>query len=105
AGLAGVNGAPDDQDNYDAGNGAAIRFDQVAFPSLAVLFVDSQRAPVTPPQPPSTRTASPIDFRQPDHITSRLARFHAGWSFNAGMLDGSAGNRHDVATVWMDPLP
>jgi prepilin-type N-terminal cleavage/methylation domain-containing protein len=107
---------PADPDNYDApltpgpdGRPARtvhVRFSAVAIPSLAVAFVDSAPATSGPGQPPPTRTASIIDFRQPAHVAERLARVHAARrQFNAVRFDGSARPEREVLETWLEPLP
>lgn len=100
-------GLPGDPDNYDdlqiQGH---IRFDRVWRPACAVLLTDSARTTMTGSGPPSSRTASVIDFRQVDHVGQRLDRFHTGQTgFNASMLDGSAGLHRRVDPGWQQPLP
>lgn len=99
-------GLPGDPDNYDDPvRPAFIRFDVAGGPAGGVLFVDSRRGAIAPPQPPPSRTLNPIDFRQAGQVSSRLGRFHASNSFNAVWLDGSAENRIDVHPRWIEPLP
>jgi prepilin-type N-terminal cleavage/methylation domain-containing protein len=100
-------GLPGDPDNYDdpAVRGH-IRFDRGWSVGWAPLLLDSARAPVVGSGPPSSRTASVIDFRQPDQVDSRLGRFHARRAgFNAVALDGSVGLHRRVEGRWQEPLP
>lgn len=98
-------GAAGDPDNYDIQT-CSIRFDSIQFPSTTPLFVDSAIADMVPGSPPSSRTASVLDFRQPDHITQRLGRFHTRQRlFQASAFDGSARVRQTVDPSWNTPLP
>jgi prepilin-type N-terminal cleavage/methylation domain-containing protein len=98
-------GQPGDPDDYDVTQ-THIRLDRVARPSSANFFVDSLLAPAAPGSPPSTRTASMIDWRQPRHVTERLARIHAeDRGFNAAACDGSVRLTLDVDPAWVEPLP
>jgi prepilin-type N-terminal cleavage/methylation domain-containing protein len=102
-----------DPDDYDPAPGpgdrpVAIGFDAVAFPSTALLFVDSQVDPTTlndPTAPPPTRTASVLDFRRPDHVTNRLGRVHPRGTFQWCAFDGSSKTAVKVADRWLEPLP
>ncbi len=111
-------GDPTDYDN--ASNPAHIAFDRVERPSETVLLMDSAVTPPVPGSPPSTRTASVLDFRQASHVAERLGRFHgpdrarpgpdgqvgSGQGlFQAARFDGSAGVNRDVISRWLDPLP
>jgi len=100
-------GQEGDADNFDVvAPQAHIRMDQVTLPSLAVFFVDSLPAVPAPGAPPATRTASVLDFRQPLHVSARLARPHGGRNrFNAAMMDGSVAGRTEVEEAWSERLP
>ncbi|MBX9737228.1 MAG: type II secretion system GspH family protein [Phycisphaerales bacterium] len=102
-----VNGqapAPD-RTNYDTGP-AHIRRDLIRSPSTIVLLLDSDRAAPVPGAPPSTRTASVIDFRVEGHVRERVGRFHADRKvFNAVRFDGSALGFREVLADWAQPLP
>ncbi len=98
-------GRPTDPDNYDTEQ-AHIQLDRVGFPSRAVLLVDSGIAAPAPGAPPPTRTASVLDFREPLHVTERLALRHAGLRFFQGaMIDGSASAMREADPEWLRPLP
>ncbi len=108
-------GQPGDPDNFDdeswpvAAYGSAprrahINFDKVQFPSASNLFVDSAAGAVATGAPPSTRTASILDFRNDAHVRDRVGYFHGG-KFNGAMLDGSAHTFSQVAPAWLTPLP
>ncbi len=98
---------PADPDTYDDPlRPAHIRLDRVPHPSRAVLLVDSARTPITGTAPPSARTASMLDFRQDDHVRTRLARFHRHHkAFSAALIDGAARSFRDVLAHWKLPLP
>ncbi|MBL8746971.1 MAG: prepilin-type N-terminal cleavage/methylation domain-containing protein [Phycisphaerae bacterium] len=81
-----------------------IQFDRVNRTSESVLLVDSAAGAVSGDAPPPTRTASVIDFRDAEHISSRLGRWHRG-GFNAGMFDGSSRGWEHVPEWWRSPLP
>ena len=96
-----------DPDNFDDPQRPGhIRFDLVARPQVAALLVDSQRAPVVGDAPPPTRCIGTIDFRQPAHLSARLAFFHdRDRGFNVAHLDGSARTAREVDPRWADALP
>ena len=100
-------GLPGDPDNYDQALPVAqIRMERIVRPSSTPFFVDSLPAASAPGAPPPTRTASMIDWRQPAHVTDRLAKIHAqerGW--NTGFFDGSASVSGQVDPAWEEPLP
>lgn len=100
-------GDPDDYDN--AADPGHIRLDRgagVAQPSRTPIMLDSAVASFPSNAPPPTRTASIIDFRQPEHVASRLGRFHArGTLFQASAFDGSARSWREVPTHWQERLP
>ncbi len=98
-------GAAGDPDNYDT-QLCQIRFDSVQFPSTTPLLMDSAIADFVPGSPPSTRTASVLDFRQAAHVDQRLGRFHTRQKlFQASSFDGSARTRRSVDPMWLVPLP
>lgn len=96
-----------DPDNFDdLAKPGHINFDRVERPWMAVLLVDAARAEITGDAPPSSRSASVLDFRMDDHILTRLAVFHGGERyFNSAFLDGSARARREVDPAWKEPLP
>ncbi len=101
-------GLPGDPDNYDDANHAAyIRFDSVPNPSGTPLLMDSAVPPATTSDPPPPqRTASTLDFRQPDHVAQRLGRFHGRQGlFDAADFDGSARAQSRTLDRWLRPLP
>lgn len=100
-------GQPGDPDNYDNPVPEAhIRFDAVGQASSVPLLLDSARAPVSGSGPPPPRTASMIDFRQTDHVETRLHRFHRGdRSFNTVALDGAGRSEREPKATWKRPLP
>jgi len=108
-GHAGLAGDPDSFD--DPLRSAHIRFDRVARSGETALLVDSAVAATTTSGPPSTRTASMLDFRQEVHVRERLGRFHSGGdagpedAFNVLRFDGSAAPERRVAPHWLDALP
>lgn len=97
-----------DPDNYDTAP-VHIRFDLVDPARVGPLLVDSAAAPPAPGSPPPTRTASVIDFRQPSHVSGRLARVHARRAVNLAGFDGSASTAvpggGGVPDQWCGPLP
>ncbi len=105
-------GLPGDPDTYDANKDdpaaktAHVRFDLIARPSDSVGFVDSA-AISAPDAPPPTQCSSVLDFRQANHVSKRLGRFHGTSArrdrFAAVMYDGSAALRE--AAGWTTPLP
>jgi prepilin-type N-terminal cleavage/methylation domain-containing protein len=102
-GHAGLLGDPDNYDNPEIRG--HIRFDSVRPPG-SPLLLDSARAPVVGSGPPSTRTASVIDFRQPEQVENRVGRFHTRRTgFNVAALDGSVSLSRRVETRWQQPLP
>ncbi|MEP0843893.1 MAG: hypothetical protein HRF43_14410, partial [Phycisphaerae bacterium] len=100
-------GQPGDPDSYDdPARPAHIRFDAVGLSAVAPLLMDSSRAPIAGPAPPQPRTASMIDFRQPEQVATRLRRFHrAGRSFNVAAFDGSTRPEREPRENWKRPLP
>ena len=101
-------GLPGDPDNYDdAARVSSIRFDSVPFPATTPLLMDSAvPPPTTSNPPPPTRTASMLDFRQAEHVSQRLGRFHGRLGmFDIVAFDGSARACRDVAAGWTRPLP
>ncbi|MFN0133839.1 MAG: prepilin-type N-terminal cleavage/methylation domain-containing protein [Phycisphaerales bacterium] len=97
-------GDPDDYDN--PAKPAHIRFASIGESSHVLMLVDSALTPNISGAPPSTRTASVIDFRQAQHITDRLARFHPGApkKFNYAAFDGGA-RSSDKPEAFRYPLP
>lgn len=115
-GQAGLPADPPARPEADAGNyddpdrPAHVRVDLIQFPARTPAFFDSAASPPGPGQPPPTRTASVVDFRQPAHVAQRLDRFHASRrGFNVAWYDGSA--RIAIVTEpwppadWLTPLP
>lgn len=96
ANATGHAGLPGDRGDYDApppGPWAHARLDLITEPRATVLLVDSTLPPPTPDAPPSTRTSSVIDFRQPAHRAQRLGLPHPGGGGRqpqAALADGSA---------------
>ncbi|HYE03410.1 MAG TPA: prepilin-type N-terminal cleavage/methylation domain-containing protein [Phycisphaerales bacterium] len=81
---------------------ACIDFDRVDPTPKYPLLVDAAWIPDTP----ITRSASMLDFRQPDHVSVRLGRFHdRRTKFSAAFFDGSARLVSEVRTHWSEPLP
>lgn len=100
-------GLPGDPDNYDDPQiRGHIRFDRIRWPAGVVLLMDSARTSMAGSGPPSTRSASVVDFRQAEHVNQRLDWFHAGGrGFNAAALDGSVALQRQIRTRWQQPLP
>jgi prepilin-type N-terminal cleavage/methylation domain-containing protein len=105
---------PGDPDDYDAAP-VHVNYDKITDPSSTLALVDSQAAPVGPDQPPATRTASVLDFRQEPHVSGRLWFAHnagrgaaagagGGRSFAAGRFDGSAGTYSEVLPAHLSLL-
>lgn len=98
-------GQPGDRDNFDTGP-AHIRFDAISTTSQLPLLVDSAIADAGPGSPPTSRTASVLDFRNPDHVATRLGRFHTRQKlFQYADFDGAARARASVPSAWLTPLP
>lgn len=109
AGLA-IPGKPSDPNNYDdPSRPAFIDMERVPRPDDTPLFVDSAYDSDISDPPPQSRTASMIDFRQSDHVTRRLGRFHSRHhdmgGFNAAFFDGSARPQWKIPVHWLQPLP
>ncbi len=104
--VTGHAGAPGDIGNYDLAE-TFIRINLVVSASEAIIYADSAIANFDSGAPPTTRTASVIDFRDPVHVQDRLGLHHApGRSrFQGAMVDGSAGGHREVRSRWRDPLP
>jgi hypothetical protein len=100
-------GQPGDRGNFDDdASRPSIHFDRVNRASDSVLLVDSAAGAVTGNAPPPTRTASVIDFRNSQHVSSRLGWWHGSRSvFNGAMFDGSARGWSRVPEFWVMPLP
>ncbi|MBY0261458.1 MAG: hypothetical protein K2Q20_03900, partial [Phycisphaerales bacterium] len=96
-------------DSLPAGTPRAhIRFDLVDRPSDRCLFTDSRidaSQATAPGAPPSTRTASVLDFRQASHVRERLGTVHARRAFQFAAFDGSARGGREVPAWWIEPLP
>lgn len=99
--------AAGDPDSYDdPTNPGHIRFHLVRFPDRAGLLVDAQPAFFDSNAPPPTRSASVIDFRNPEHVEARLAVLHGSADrFNAAHFDGSVRGLAAPRESWADPLP
>lgn len=114
----------DDPDWEASGRWARIGFDRVQRPSDTPLFVDSAidvSTATVPGAPPTTRTASVLDFRQSDQVQNRLARMHpaakaehqagpmgvGSGRFNLASFDGGAhaSGLGAVSAAWTEPLP
>lgn len=105
-------GQPGDPDAFDDPlQSAHIRFDRVSRAGETPLLIDSAVAATTSNGPPTTRTASMLDFRQSVHVTERIGRFHSGGdagaqdAFNVLRFDGSATSGRRVLPHWLEPLP
>ena len=96
-----------DDDHYDdAGDPGHIRFDQVVFQDRMCLLMDSFPATMSGDGPPPTRSASVLDFRQPEHVAARLGRAHAGRGvFQTAQFDGSVRGWDETQAIWAEPLP
>lgn len=101
--VTGHAGAEGDPDNFDTAE-VAIRTDLVTRPFDRAWYVDSAVAYIETGAPPPTRAASVIDFRDTDHVGSRVGRFHGG-RFNAARFDGSVGTESAPPAAWTEPLP
>jgi prepilin-type N-terminal cleavage/methylation domain-containing protein len=99
-------GLPGDRDNYDdAARPAFLQLDATWPTDSAPLLIDSDVPPATTSNPPPpTRTAAMIDFRQPDHLATRIGRFH-GKAFHAVGLDLAARVEKGTREDWSRPLP
>jgi prepilin-type N-terminal cleavage/methylation domain-containing protein len=108
-------GLPSDPDNYDDANRPAfINLDRILEPTGVPLIFDSAVAPIAGDAPPPARTASVLDFRQPQHVAERLGLFHGARSqaangghstFNIGFADSSARPDNNATNLWYGPLP
>jgi len=103
-------GAPGDPDNYDAQpvppaiSSAHIRLDKAD--GTLPLMIDSAPQPVGEGQPPPTRTASVLDFRNESHVATRIGRFHASLTaFAVLRCGGDVQLGTDVPPMWMIKLP
>ncbi|MEQ8317481.1 MAG: prepilin-type N-terminal cleavage/methylation domain-containing protein [Phycisphaerales bacterium] len=102
----GLAGQPGDAGDYDA-RPTSIRFNLVSRPAETPLLVDAAPTPPGPGQPPRTRTASVIDFRQDSHVAQRLGLWHGGRASarcHAVRFDGSARAFAGVESAWLEPL-
>lgn len=101
-------GLPGDPDNYDLTE-CHIRFDAMAFTREIPLLMDSAVADAGPGAPPTSRTASVLDFRNSDHVANRLGAFHSRQKlFQYADFDGAARARSSKAVLpapWSSPLP
>lgn len=118
-GQAGLPASPPQRPAPDAGDfdnpdrPAHPRYGLVTFPDRTPAFLDSAAAPPGPGQPPPTRTASVLDFRQPAHVAERIGLFHnSGRALNLGFVDGSARPAPGPPAAspwppadWLAPLP
>lgn len=104
--VTGLAGEPGDRADYDSGF-VHVPIWQVQRPSEVAWFVDSFAAEITGGGPPPTRTLSTIDFRNTEHIDTRLGTYHGNDMsvFNATRFDTSAGSHNDVSERWTRPLP
>lgn len=100
----GHSGIDDDPDNFDTAP-VSIRTDRIPHPSRATYFVDSDHAPAISGAPPSARTPSTIDFRQPAHVEHRLGRYHAARAFMRAAFDASIRPFTAPEPHWIAPLP
>jgi prepilin-type N-terminal cleavage/methylation domain-containing protein len=98
--VTGHAGLPGDPDNFDADE-VHVRLAQIANPSLTPMLMDA----LPDPADPQNRCWSVLDFRQPDHILSRLGQYHPGKHFNAAMFDVSARQWDGPQERWTQPLP
>ncbi len=102
----GLAGLPGDSGDYDA-RATSIRFDLVSRPAETPLLVDAAPIVPGPSQPPPTRAASVIDFRQESHVAERLGLWHGGRTdarCHAVRFDGSARAFAGVQSGWLEPL-
>lgn len=106
AGLVPPEGPADPDDYDDERTTAHIDFDRVVSPSGYVLLTDSAVTYIPDDAPPPSRTSSVIDFRQDEHVLTRLGKFHStNKAFGGVLLDGAARSWTDVPDAWRDPLP
>ncbi len=106
ANVTGLAGAAGDRANYDTGF-VHIPTWLVDRPSETVWYVDSLAAEITGDAPPSSRTISTIDFRNPIHTENRLGYYHGSdeSAFDAGKFDASAHSHKEIHERWTRPLP
>lgn len=105
--VTGHAGSPGNRTSYDQeGVTAHVRYDAVDRPESAVCLLDSAVAPIDGVAPPSTRTASVIDFRSAAHVRDRVGWVHAGRRvFDLAAYDGSARGLREVPKGCAAPLP
>lgn len=111
AGLTRPDGT-EDPNNFDLPESptnpstARIAFDLVGRAQDLPLLMDSLVAVLASGvAPPTTRTASVLDFRQEFHVQSRLGRVHAQQRFQWVAFDGAARADLAVHADWAEPLP
>ncbi len=101
-------GQPEDPDNYDLTE-CHIRYDAMPLTSEIPLLMDSAIADAGPGAPPTSRTASVLDFRNSDHVANRLGAFHSRQKlFQYADFDGAARARSSklpLPAEWVKPLP
>ncbi|MEM8836209.1 MAG: type II secretion system protein [Planctomycetota bacterium] len=111
--VTGLAGAENDRADYDSPTVVAgktrhthIRTHLLADPSGTPAYLDGAIAPIDGIAPPSTRTASVIDFRDASHVENRIGRWHPlGSAFNVASFDGSTRAETGVRDSWLRPLP
>ncbi|MCC6677449.1 MAG: type II secretion system protein [Phycisphaerales bacterium] len=105
--VTGHAGGPGNRGSYDReGTTAHVRYDSVLFPTSAICLLDSAVAPIDGVAPPSTRTASVIDFRSARHVSERVGWMHAGRKvFDVAAYDGSGRGLRAVPSACEAPLP
>jgi prepilin-type N-terminal cleavage/methylation domain-containing protein len=96
-----------DRDSYDdPAKPGHIRFDLVGFPDRTAVLFDARPADLGTDGPPPTRSASVLDFRNAEHVATRLAVLHGSADrFNAAHFDGSVRSLGEVPELWRQPLP
>ncbi|MBX3352655.1 MAG: prepilin-type N-terminal cleavage/methylation domain-containing protein [Phycisphaeraceae bacterium] len=107
ANVTGFSGLEGDAGDFDAAP-TFVRFERVRFPASSPMMLDSAPILPGPDLPPPTRTASVIDFRDPDHVAQRIGRVHSkgrdDGHFQVAFYDGSASRHDDVEDQWRLPL-
>lgn len=104
--VTGLAGQPGDRADYDSGF-VHIPTWLIARPSETPWYIDSFAAELTGTGPPPTRTIATIDFRDADHVATRLGYYHGSdmSAFDSAMFDASARSHKEIKERWTRPLP
>ncbi|MEM9082774.1 MAG: prepilin-type N-terminal cleavage/methylation domain-containing protein [Planctomycetota bacterium] len=107
AGASGSGSDPADPDDFDAGL-AHIDLYRVASPSSVALLIDATWTDAASDGPPRTRFLSTIDYRNDEHVATRIGYWHPDDRSNWTAVDASVralrlGDAVDPR--WSLPLP